>query len=174
MSAGWRSTYMVTNRWESRSPDILATGDEPRILMKPAEAVAGYVDGGWWPRSTDPAVEFPALVRALHEVVGQVGRVVFHLRFWEPVHRKLTVDGRLVRCEGFHTMNPQTVTAIGANSRRVTLLVVLPATSDRAAGAALRAAAEESGAATVEDILTGSGARTEVGAARAATPAARG
>jgi Family of unknown function (DUF5994) len=169
MSAGVRSIDMVITRSKRRGQSTLAAGDEPRLKMRSGGAATGYVDGGWWPRSTDPAVEFPALVMALHGVVGQVGRVAYNLDFWEPVHRKLTVDGRIVRCEGFHTMSPHTVTAIGVNSQRVTLLVVLPATPDHAAQAALRAAGDQDGVATVEDILTGSGVRSEVGAAHPGT-----
>jgi hypothetical protein len=152
---------MVITQPESRSQSTLATGDEPRVEMRSGGDATGYVDGGWWPRSTDPAVEFPALVRALHEVVGQVGRVAYNLDSWERVHRKLAVDGRIVRCEGFHTMNPHTVTAIGVNSQRVTLLVVPPATPDRVARAALLAAADQDSVATVEDILTGSAHRED-------------
>jgi hypothetical protein len=131
---------MVVTQAESRSQSTLAAGDEPRLEMRSRGAAIGYVDGGWW-RSTDPAVEFPALVRALHEVIGQVSRVAY--------------------------------TAIGVNSQRVTLLVVLPAMPDRAAGAALRAAGDQDSAATVEDILTGGGAGPEAGAASPATPTAR-
>ncbi|OLF06589.1 DUF5994 family protein [Actinophytocola xanthii] len=160
---------MVITQSESRSQRTLATGDEPRIEMKSAGAATGYLDGGWWPRSTDPSVEFPALVRALHGVVGQVDRVAYNLDFWEPVHRKLTVDDRIVRCEGFHTMNPHTVTAVGVNSLRVTLLVVLPTTPDPVARAALRAAGDQDSTATVKDILTSSGARPEVGTASPGT-----
>jgi hypothetical protein len=86
--------------------------------MKPGGATTGYVDGGWWPRLTDPAAAFPGLIAALHERVGQMSRVVYNLDFWDPVGRKLTVDSRVVRCSGFHHMNAHTVTAIGADSRQ--------------------------------------------------------
>lgn len=115
---------MIIEQSEARSHDISAASDEPRMEMKPAGSATGYMDGGWWPRSTDPASEFPGLIGALHEQVGQVSRVAYNLDFWATVHRKLTVDGRVVRCEGFHTMNAHTVTAIGVDSRRVTVLVV--------------------------------------------------
>ncbi|MGB3438608.1 MAG: DUF5994 family protein [Actinophytocola sp.] len=135
--------------------------DEPRVEMKPAGAATGYVDGGWWPRSTDPAEEFPGLVGALHGHVGQVSRVAYNLDFWAPVHRKLLIDGRVVRCEGFHTMNPHTVTAIGTNSQRVTLLVTPPDTPEDVARAVLRSAADQDSVATVEDILAGNGGRAD-------------
>lgn len=144
--------------------------DKPRVEMKPAGTVTGYVDGGWWPRSTDPAQEFPGLVEALHGVVGQVRRVVYNLDFWEPVQRKLTVAGQVVKCEGFHTMNAHTVTAIGANAARVTLLVVPPATPDDTAQAMLHTAADQDNTATVEDILASGGVETGQHTANLATP----
>jgi hypothetical protein len=152
---------MITEQSEARSHDISAASDEPRMEMKPAGSATGYMDGGWWPRSTDPASEFPGLIGALHEQVGQVSRVAYNLDFWALVHRKLTVDGRVVRCEGFHTMNAHTVTAIGVDSRRVTVLVVPPDTPDDVAHAALRTAASQDNTATTEDILAGNDARPD-------------
>jgi len=152
---------MITEQSRTRSHGVPAAGDEPRIEMKPAGSMSGCVDGGWWPRSTDPAREFPGLIRALHGLVGQVSRVAYNLGFWEPVHRKLTVDGRVVRCEGFHTMNAHTVTAIGVDSRRVTVLVMPPDTPDDVAHAALQTAGGHDNTATVEDILAGNGARPD-------------
>ena len=37
----------------------------PRLRLKPTAALPGYVDGGWWPQSLDPVVEFPALITEL-------------------------------------------------------------------------------------------------------------
>jgi hypothetical protein len=137
--------------------------DQPtRVELKPAGAATGYVDGGWWPRSSDPAGEFPGMILALHERIGLVSRVSYNLDGWEPVQRKLTVDGRVVKCEGFHTTNAHIITVVGVNSDRVTLLVVPPATPDAAAQAMLRTAADKDNTATVEDILAG--------AAKPATP----
>jgi hypothetical protein len=43
---------MITAQSATRGRSIQATHGEPRIEMKPAGSVTGYVDGGWWPRST--------------------------------------------------------------------------------------------------------------------------
>jgi hypothetical protein len=162
---------MITAQSQARSQNIQTTSDEPRIEMKPAGSATGYVDGGWWPRSTGPAGEFPGLIGALHGHVGQVSRVAYNLDFWAPVHRKLTVDGRVVRCEGFHTMNAHTITAIGVDSQRVTVLIVPPDTPEDVAQAALRTAAGQDNTATVEDILAGNGVRPD---RPTSTPAAPG
>jgi Family of unknown function (DUF5994) len=148
----------MSERKAVRESDMVT---EPRTAMKPTGAASGYVDGGWWPRSTDPASEFPGLIGALHEYVGQVSRVVYNLDFWESAHRNLVVDGRVVRCEGFRTMNAHTVTVIGADSRRVTVLVVPPDTPVDNALAVLRTASGQDSTASVEDILASNGARSD-------------
>lgn len=94
--------------------------------MKPAGAAVGSGAGGWWPRSLDPTTAFPELVSALHPWVGAVARITYNLSLWEPAQRKQTLDGRVIRYEGFHTIDRHAVTAIGTNARRVSLLVVPP------------------------------------------------
>nr|CTQ95428.1 hypothetical protein [Kibdelosporangium sp. MJ126-NF4] len=126
--------------------------------MKPADAANGHVDGGWWPRSNDPMAEFPALLTALAPWVGAVTRVSYHLDTWASVERKVPIGGRAVRFEGFHSMDRNTVTVIGTDSRRISLLVVPPDTSGGMARAALRSAAEHDSTASVADILAGNGA----------------
>jgi uncharacterized protein DUF5994 len=129
------------------------TRHEPRLRMKPADAATGSVDGDWWPPSLDPTTAFPELVSALQPWLGPVSRIAYHLGLWEPAPRKQTVDGRMIRYEGFHTIDPHTVTAIGTNTRRVSLLVVPPPTPDGVARAVLLSAAGSDSTATVADIL---------------------
>jgi Family of unknown function (DUF5994) len=49
------------------NPDTSADRLEPVqaevwLRIKPNTAARGHVDGAWWPRSHDPAAEFPGLV----------------------------------------------------------------------------------------------------------------
>ncbi len=147
------------------------TRHEPRLNMKPAGAATGSVDGGWWPRSLDPATAFPELVSALRPWVGPVGRISYNLDRWEPAPRKQTVDGQVIRYEGFHTIDPHTVTAIGTNARRVSLLVVPPHTPGGVARAVLRSAADADSTATVADILAGNGVPLQDGRGGPGAPA---
>jgi hypothetical protein len=133
------------------------TRHEPRLEMKPDGAATGSVDGGWWPRTLDPTIAFPELVSVLETWVGPVSRIAFHLGLWDPAPRKQTVDGRMIRYEGFRTIDSHTVIAIGTNTRRVSLLVVPPHTPGGVARAVLRSVADAGSTATVEDILAGNG-----------------
>ncbi|MBB4688191.1 DUF5994 family protein [Amycolatopsis jiangsuensis] len=137
---------------------MTAVGDEVRLQLKPA-AGGGYVDGAWWPRSRDAGVEFPGVLAAVRDRVGDVERISYPLGDgWEIAHRKLVVDGRVVRLEGFHSMQAHTVALVGTQQRRLILLVVAPDTARDAATAALRTAADPDTTASAEDILAGRGA----------------
>jgi len=128
-----------------------------RLRMKPPGAALGSVDGGWWPWSDDLVAELPVLVAALGARVGPVNRVSYHLDTWGTMARKAPVDGRMVRFEGFRSIDRHTVVVIGSDHRRVSLLVVPPDAPEGAARAALRSAAGHDSTASVADILAGNG-----------------
>ena len=133
---------------------MTAVRAEVRLQLKPA-AGGGYVDGAWWPRSRDAGVEFTDLVAAVRDQVGQVERISYPLDDgWEITHRKLVVDGRLVRLEGFHAMPADTLTLIGTQQRRLTLLVVAPGTAHDTAATVLKAAADPDDTASPDDLLS--------------------
>lgn len=141
-------------------PTLTTTGPQPhgsRLAMKPIGSMRGSVDGGWWPRSGDLGAEFSELVSALAPWVGPVDRVSYHLDTWGMAPRKLAVQGRTVRFEGFRSMDPNTVMVTGADSRRISLLVVPPGVAGGTARAALRSAARHDSTGTVTDILAGNG-----------------
>ncbi|XVV07607.1 DUF5994 family protein [Actinosynnema sp. CA-248983] len=129
------------------------TGHECRWALKPQTGAERSLDGGWWPRTTDPTAEFPPLITAMHALGIPVLRVSFHLGTWDPGGRRLAVHDTVVELEGFRTAEPHTVTMIGPHRRRTRLLVIPPATPAGAARAALRAAAGIDTDATAEDIL---------------------
>jgi hypothetical protein len=149
---------MTAQRTDTTSPSSRAAASaEARLEMKPSGAARGSVDGGWWPRSLEPATEFPALVAALDEWMHPVSRVTYNLDLWESAPRTLEVDGRVFRCGGFHSTDAHTVTVIGADSSRLDVLVVPPDTPGGVARAVLRSAADHDSTATVDDILASNG-----------------
>ncbi|VVJ21817.1 Uncharacterised protein [Amycolatopsis camponoti] len=132
---------------------MTAVRDEVRLQRKPA-AGGGYVDGAWWPRSREAGVEFADLITAARDQVGQVERIGYPLGDgWELTHRKLVVDGHLVRLEGFHAMPAHTLTLIGTQQRRLTLLVIAPGTPQDTATTVLRTAADPDDTASPDDLL---------------------
>jgi hypothetical protein len=156
-----------------------AAKPEPRLAMRPGPVSRGHVDGAWWPRSADPASEFPALITAMSARGDQVRRVSYNLDSWDHCARRMSVGGEQVRMEGFHTLQANTVMLIGPTRTRIRLAVVPPGTPAGAARAALRAASTPDGIATVEQILTwngipADGARDAAVVASASVPRPRG
>ncbi|MFC0111952.1 DUF5994 family protein [Kibdelosporangium aridum] len=133
------------------------TRRELRLKIKPSTAARGTLDGGWWPWSTDPAAEFPALVAALSSWVGPARHIGYHPDDWDPAENKLTVEGWTVHLAAQRTMQPNTVVLAGPNLKQVRVLVVPPATPGGVARAVLRSASGSDTTATAEDILASNG-----------------
>jgi hypothetical protein len=127
-----------------------------RLTLKPTGAAKGFFDGGWWPHSWEPVAEFSALVGALP--VGSVERIGFNLTSWGTAPRRLVVQDRTVRLEGFRSTDPNTVTVIGPHLDRLTLLVVPPGAPADAAQRALMTVAAGANVDDATRIFAASGA----------------
>lgn len=139
---------LITNPLRPRDPDT-----DVRLRLKPAAPSSGYVDGSWWPRSRDLATELPTLLTAVTDQLGSTERVSYHLGDWDPVGRSVDVGGRFaVRLSGFRAQAADTIDVLGPQ-KRITLLVIPPETSRRAADDALAAAAEPGNTDTVDALL---------------------
>jgi Family of unknown function (DUF5994) len=126
----------------------------PRLRLEPTGSRHTVLDGGWWPRSTDPVAELPGLVMAIDKVRGPVTRLVLSANGWDEHPRRLAVAGRVLRL-GFFTSQPMALlTALcGDNGDRVDLLIVPPETDASTADAAMVLAATTSNLVHAEQIL---------------------
>ncbi|MEH0971621.1 DUF5994 family protein [Micromonospora sp. CPCC 205546] len=109
----------------------------PRLRIEPTRATRTLLDGGWWPRSTDPIAELPGLVLAIDLLHGPIVRLVLNADVWDGNPRRLAVDGRVVRVGYFASQPASLLTAICRNDDRVDLLVVPPETPVGLAEAAM-------------------------------------
>ena len=127
----------------SPTPTVL---DQPlmgvRVALKPIAPITGYVDGAWWPRSRDLTTELPALLVALTARLGCGARVAFNLTAWAHAPRRIKIDGRVVRLEGFRTLDEHIVDVSAPNGQRARLLVVPPETPPTTAQRALVTASQ--------------------------------
>jgi Family of unknown function (DUF5994) len=119
----------------------------PRLLLQPELSGATLLDGGWWPRSADPAAELPGLILALDGRHGRVTRVMLGTAGWDASRpRRLQVDGpagsRVVRLGWFATMPAGLLTAISARGQRTDLVTIPPNTREQDATAAMAQATE--------------------------------
>ena len=99
------------------------------------------MDGGWWPRSADPAAELPGLILAVDQRHGPITQIMLGSASWDASQpARLRVDGpagsRVVRLGWYETMPAGLLTAT-APAGRTDLLTVPPHTSEPAARAAM-------------------------------------
>jgi len=123
-------------------PKTIPPVTEPRLRLKPPARATGHVDGAWWPRTSDLAAELPALLAALTGRLGRVDRVTYHLGDWPDPVRRVTFDDSVVRLEGFRSQPSGSLTVIGWDRHRITLLVVPPETTPGVAQNVLATAAD--------------------------------
>jgi hypothetical protein len=113
----------------------------PRLHLDPVGTFHDFLDGAWWPRSTDPSVELPGLVLAIDGIHGEVVSIRLGADGWRPGPSQLSVGRRRIRVSYFATQPASLLTALYEHGGRINLLVVPPLTSgDDAANAMLDAA----------------------------------
>ena len=116
-----------------------------RLLMQQDRTGRGLLDGGWWPRTNDPATELQWLIPELDERHGRIIRVMLGTADWDGARpRLLSFTGprgrRVVKLGWFDSMPAGLLTAISASGERTDLVTIPPQTSEEGASAAMRQA----------------------------------
>ncbi len=121
-----------------------------RLCLCPTLPGRRVLNGGWWPRSRDPAAELPQLIADLNTHFGQraiVTRVALNLTAWDRTPHRVAIGDRIVPVGWFRTLDVDTIALTTIRHDRITLLVVPPeATADSAAIALAMAALGDSNA----------------------------
>jgi len=138
----------TAQRHTATSPVATSPARPTRLRLQPGLSDRTPLDGGWWPRSADPAAELPGLILALEERHGPVTKIMLGSADWDASRpRWLRVEGpagsRAVRLGWYETMPAGLLTAT-ATAGRTDLLTVPPHTSEPAARAAMEQAAQAS------------------------------
>ena len=126
----------------------------PRLRLKRKALPTGYVDGAWWPHSGDLVEELPDLLTVLSVRLGGVARVAYNLTEWATAPRKISVDGHVVRLDGYQLQPANTIEVLNGFGGRTVILVVPPGTEADHAHTVAMAAAETDNASTVDSLLT--------------------
>jgi uncharacterized protein DUF5994 len=109
----------------------------PRLRMETSGPQRTLLNGGWWPRSTDPVAELPGLVLAIDILRGPVNRLILAAEGWDSHPRRLRVGGRVLKLSYFASQPASLLTVLCSNGHRVDLLVVAPGTARDPADAAM-------------------------------------
>jgi Family of unknown function (DUF5994) len=148
-----------------RTTAVPSAGQSPppalRLRLDRTLARGGSLDGGWWPRSTDPEAELPDLIRGLESSLGVITRVALNLDAWDSAPPRLVVDGRRVHVGWFRAMNAHTIGVTSASRNRFVLLVVPPQATSAEAANAMAMAADPANSARAADLLAASGIGAE-------------
>jgi hypothetical protein len=121
----------------NRLHEPAATHRPPRLRLKPEDRHSDYIDGAWWPRSTDLATELPELLAALTTRLGRVDRIVYDPDSWTPPPRQVTVAEQSISLEPYRFQLRNTMYVVGSNSAVTVLRVILPSTDRRTAHSAM-------------------------------------
>lgn len=114
---------MATRAAQTRRPAI----ETPRLQLKPAHQTCGFVQGAWWPRSTQLAAELPPLLAALSSRFGAIERVQYNECDWSPTSQHVQPPGRAVLMDSSND-TPNVISVFGLQFGKLTLLVVPPYT----------------------------------------------
>jgi hypothetical protein len=134
------------------SPALPATAARGlRLRLKPAHQRCGFVQGAWWPRSTQLTTELPLLLAALSSRLGRVDRVLYDENVWAPAPLRLGFRGNDVILDGSPDQSINTISLIRQHVGRLVLLVVPPYTNPTRAYTAVMTAAKPDDVSTTED-----------------------
>jgi N-acyl-D-aspartate/D-glutamate deacylase len=126
----------------------------PRLRLRPGAATE-LLDGGWWPRSTDPVAELPGLVLAIDALHGPITRLMLHDSDWDSHPRRLAIAGRLVRVGYFASQPVGLLTGLtGSAGTRIDLVVIPPDTAPDTAETAMTLAAIKGNRIRAQDLVS--------------------
>lgn len=125
----------------------------PRLRLKQKGPRTGFVDGAWWPHTTELDTELPDLLAVLSVRLGSIERVLYHLDSWTDAPRKVGNGARSLRLDGYRRQAVNTVEVLGFYGERLTLLVVPPRTDPEQAHTIMMTAAEPDNIDTADELL---------------------
>jgi uncharacterized protein DUF5994 len=96
----------------------------PHLRLEPTRSRHTFLDGCWWPGSTDPVVELPGLVLALDDLHGPVVRLLLSAAGWSRRPHGVEVAGRVVKLGYFSDQPANLLTASYSDGDSIDLLIM--------------------------------------------------
>jgi Family of unknown function (DUF5994) len=123
--------------------DLATCDGSARLSLKPNTSARGALDGAWWPRSTDPAIELAGLIEELGVQRILVQGLTLSRIGWDSAPRRIRlVSGRKIAVEWFRSGDVRMIGVLDINYQRINLLVIPVDTTPAIADLALRMATD--------------------------------
>jgi uncharacterized protein DUF5994 len=133
----------TTNPDHVDGPSSAARGDSVRLSLKPSSSAGGVLDGAWWPRSTDPAVELVALSEEVGARRAPVRRIGLNMAGWDSAPPRIRLaSGRKIAVDWFRISSAHRVRVLSTDNQRIDLLLLPVETTPATAQLALTMATE--------------------------------
>jgi hypothetical protein len=133
----------TTNPDHVNAHDLANCDGLARLSLKPSSSARGTVDGAWWPRSRDPAIELAALIEELSAQRTRVRGIALHRVGWDSAPRRIALtSGRKVAVDWFRGGDLRTIQIIDANYQRMDLFIIPVDTTPALADLALTMATD--------------------------------
>jgi Family of unknown function (DUF5994) len=123
-----------------------------RMRLKPAHRSCGFVQGAWWPRSTELGSELPALLAALSLRFDLIDSVLYRDNDWSEAPLGIKHEGDQVIVSARQEW-PNVISLFGPRFGRLDLLVVPPYTEPTHAYNVVTTAASVNDASTPDQLL---------------------
>jgi Family of unknown function (DUF5994) len=123
--------------------DLATCDGSPRLSLKPRSSARGALDGAWWPRSTDPAIELAGLIEELGAQRTLVRGLALSSVGWDSAPRRIRLaSGRKIAVDWFRSGDVHMIRILDVNYQRINLLVIPVDTTPAIADLALRMATD--------------------------------
>ena len=131
--SSWTGGRSATSSWSSILDVAFHT-----LVRQPNSPLCGWsyglhqptddvMNGGWWPRSRDPAAELPALATAVADRLGVVCRIALNTDAWTSWPRHIVIGGAKVRLD-WCTGDAHTIRLTSDDASHLDLLAIPPDT----------------------------------------------
>jgi hypothetical protein len=137
------TSVRTLNSDQGDARSLTARDCSARLSLKPSGSARGTLDGAWWPRSTDPAIELTALIEVVETQRAPVRRIALSMAGWDSAPRRVwRGSGRKVAVDWFQTSDDHLVRILPTDGQRIDLLLLPLDTEEATADLALTMATD--------------------------------
>jgi hypothetical protein len=137
------TSVRTTNSDQVDEPGSAARDCSVRLSRKPSSSARGALDGAWWPRSTDPAIELVALSEELGARHVSVRRIGLNMAGWDSAPGRIWLaSGRRIAVDWFRISGGRLIRILGTDNQRIDLLLIPVETPPASAEPALTMATD--------------------------------